>query len=467
MRANVRQLSGMDSEFLAMESDAVVAHVGTVAVLEPPADGRTLDLQAVRDHLAARLHLAPILRRRLMRVMFGVDQPYWVDDPEFDLARHVHEVQLPFPGDEVGGVAALADTVAALHQRRLERDRPLWELHLITGLPDGQVALYLKIHHAVMDGAGWSSLLGVLLDHDPAPRDLAEPTAWHPETVPGRLELVGMSGWSMTRASLRSMKLGAEFMARAPGLATRALRPSGPGLLRFAPPTPFNQKITGARSAVFLDLPMDAVDQVRGRLGGTVNDVVMSLCAGALRHWLFEHDALPERSLISVVPVSVRPPQEDEPVGNRLALVRAPLPTHLSDPEQRLAATRAEMTRARQRRAALPPELLVDMAEYALPPFAEAGWWLSSRLMRRVNAFNVLISNVRGPAGPRYFAGAALIANYPVSVLVHGQGLNLSVFSVANRLCWGLVADPSLVPDLERIGDLLAEELVSLCRTRD
>lgn len=457
----MRQLSGMDSEFLAMESGSVVGHFGTVTLLARPADERVLDARVVRAHVASRLHLVPVLRQRLVPVMWGVDQPYWVDDRAFDLSRHVLEVQLP----EGSGVDRLAEAVADLHRHRLDRNRPLWELYFLTGLSEGRSAFYLKIHHAVMDGAGWSALMGALLDPEPGPPDVAPPRSWQPEPVPTHLELLGMSGWSMARMSLRSMKLGMEFMARAPVLAARQVvpPPQSEVIPLTAPPTPFNHQITGARSCALVDLPMDSVQTVRRSVGATVNDVVMTLCAGALRRWLQDHEALPARPLVAVVPVSVRGRDDQEPLGNRLGLVRGLLPTHLEDPLARLAAMREEMNRARERRAALPPQLLVDAADYAPPMVAEAGWWLTSRVMRRVNAWNVMISNVRGPSAPRFFAGAQVIANYPVSVIVHGQGLNLSVFSVAGRLCFGLVADPMLVPDLPRLGEYLAEDLESLC----
>ncbi len=457
----MRQLSGMDSEFLAMESGSVVGHFGTVTLLAPPADGRVLDVRVVRAHVASRLHLVPVLRQRLVPVMWGVDQPYWVDDRAFDLTRHVLEVRLP----EGSGVDRLSEAVADLHRHRLDRNRPLWELYFVTGLSEGRSAFYLKIHHAVMDGAGWASLMGALLDKEPGPPDVPPPRDWRPEPVPTHLELLSMSGWSMARTSLRSMKLGLEFMARAPALTARQIMPLSQSevIPLTAPPAPFNQEISGARSCVLVDLPMDSVQTVRRSVGATVNDVVMTLCAGALRRWLQDHDALPPQPLVAVVPVSVRARDDREPLGNRLGLVRGLLPTHLEDPLARLAAMREEMNRARERREALPPQLLVDAADYAPPLVAEAGWWLTSRVMRRVNAWNVMISNVRGPSAPRFFAGARVIANYPVSVIVHGQGLNLSVFSIAGRLCFGLVADPTLVPDLPRIGDYLAEELELLC----
>ncbi len=453
----VRQLSGMDAEFLAMESGAVHGHFGTVTVVRTVTTG-PFDLGVVRERVASRLHAVPVLRQRLMMVALGIDQPYWVDDTGFDLDFHVREVALPLGSD----LWQLANAVAGLHARRLDRSRPLWELYLISGLSEGRSAIYLKIHHAVMDGAGWAALMDTLLDDGPV-IPAVPAAAWEARSGPTPWDLVSRGGWSMTRASVRSIKLGLDVMFRAPLVAANRLAPEQWPLPLTAPPAPFNREITGARSCVLLDLPMADVLELRRRADATVNDVVMAIAAGALRRWLIDAEALPSAPLMAVVPVSVRDRRDDQAFGNRLSLIRALLPTHLADPLERLAATREEMRASRRRHGARPPQLLIDAAQYAPPIVADAAWRLSASVMKHVNAWNVMISNVRGPDRTRYFAGAEVIGNYPVSVLVHGQGLNISVFSIAGRLCWGLIADPSLVPDLPRLGGYLKDELELLC----
>ncbi|MEP7159572.1 MAG: wax ester/triacylglycerol synthase family O-acyltransferase [Dermatophilaceae bacterium] len=453
----MRQLSGMDAEFLAMESGAVQGHFGTVTVVRT-LTGAPLDVRAVRERVASCLTSVPVLRQRLLTVAFGVDQPYWVDDTGFDLDFHVREVALPTSSD----LWQLANAVAGLHARRLDRRRPLWELYLISGLSEGRSAIYLKIHHAVMDGAGWSALMDALLDDEPGNPALPA-GAWEARSGPTQWDLMRRGGWSMTRSSVRSVKLGLDFMFRAPLVAANRLAPEQWPLPLTAPPTPFNREITGARSCVLVDLPMADVLELRRRADATVNDVVMAVVAGALRRWLIDAGALPVVPLIAVVPVSVRDRRDGHAFGNRLSLVRGLLPTHLEDPLERLAATREEMRASRRRHGARPPQLLIDAAQFAPPIVADAAWRLSARVMKHVNAWNVMVSNVRGPDRTRYLAGAEVIGNYPVSVLVHGQGLNISVFSIAGRLCWGLIADPSLVPNLPRLGAYLGDELELLC----
>ncbi len=472
----VRQLSGLDAEFLAMESGPVLGHFGTVTVLD---GAERLDLAALRAHVAARVHRVPVLRQRVMPVVLGVDQPYWVDDPDFTVDRHVHESTVPAPG----GPGELARVVALLHERRLDRRHPLWQAHLLRGLAGGRVAVYCKIHHAMMDGVGGGALVEALFD--PVPEDGARPGApedgaplgapeeaapWHPDRPPTQLDLLSRGAWTMTRSGLRSARLGVEAMVRAPLLAQGLFRrvvgePQPDDVARLpvrAPRTPFNAEIGPDRAWASVDLPLPEVKAVGAAAGATVNHVVMALCAGVLRRWLLGRGVLPQLPLIAVVPVSERTGREPSPFGNRLALVRAVLPTHLDDARERLDAVREEMAAALQRHESWPRGLMSDAAEYAPPMVAEVGWWVSAQVMRHLNAFNLMISNVRGPETALHLLGARVVAHYPVSVLVHGQGLNISVVGLGDRLCFGLVADPSLVPDLDGLAALLHEELAAL-----
>lgn len=467
-----RQLSGLDAEFLAMESSEVCGHFGTVTVLEG-AEG--LDLPALREHIGARLHRVPVLRQRVMNVVLGLDQPYWVDDSDFDIDHHVHEVLLP-ASDGLDGVAARID---ALHAEHLDRALPLWQVYLFRDPDGGRAAVYFKIHHAVMDGVGGSALIAAVFEDaaDPLGSEPVVP-AWDPEPVPSHVDLISRSAWSMARTGLRSMRLSAQMMVRAPAVAqavVRRLPSSGSsavaadaGVLPLrAPRTPFNARITGHRQCEFRTLPLEEIKQVCRAVaplvgGVTVNDVVMTLCAGALRRWLIEHGALPEQPLLAAVPVSERTDADHQAFGNRLALVRGPLPTPEADPIERLRAVHEGMATALRRHDNLTRGLVSDAAEYAPPLVARAGWWVAARAMARVNAFNVMVANVRGPSGPMVLAGARVVGHHPVSVLVHGQGLNISVFGFDDRLCWGLLADPALVPDLPHLADLVSEELILL-----
>lgn len=470
----MQQLSGLDAEFLAMESRAVFGHVGSVCVVDPSTAPEPFDLRRLTDHLASRLHLVPVFRRRVVGTPLGLDHPYWVDDPEFSLDYHVREIALPAPGDD----DQLARQVARLHARPLDRARPLWELYLISGLAGGRAAVYSKIHHAAMDGVGGDAMLLALLDDTPTGRSLPPAPGWDPAPLPGGIQLLARSAVSLAGRPARALQLGTDLVRHAPGLASAvldrlplpaSLRPAGPddalhpaGLR--APDTPFNAPITPHRRYAVADLSLTDVREVKRRAGVTVNDVVMALVAGALRRWLIDHDALPGSPLVAAVPVSVRSADDRESYGNQVSAMLAALPTQTDDPLARLVAASAAMTAAKRAHGAIPPTLLADASDLAPPVLAVLGWRLAAQLglMQRLNPWNLFVSNVPGPSVPLYYGGARLLGYYPVSAVSHGQGLNVTAFSYLDRLGFGLLADRSLVPDVDRLAGYLGAELALL-----
>jgi diacylglycerol O-acyltransferase / wax synthase len=467
----MQQLSGLDAEFLAMESASVFGHVGSVCLVDPSTADGPFDLQRLTDLIESRLHLVPVFRRRVVEVPLGVDHPYWVEDPDFSLEFHVREIALPAPGD----AEQLARQVARLHARPLDRSRPLWELYLVTGVEGGRAAVYSKIHHAAMDGVGGDALLLAVLDPTPKARPLPPPPDWAPDPLPGALALLARSAVSLPRRPGRAVGIGIGLLRHAPALVSAALgrlpvaRRSSPDAVLphpglRAPATPFNARIGPHRRVAFADLDLTAVKEVRRRAGVTVNDVVMALCAGALRRWLADHEALPDSPLVAAVPVSVRSEADRESYGNQVSAMLTALPTQAADPLDRLSGAAAAMTAAKRDHGAIPPTLLADAFELAPPVLAGLGWRLAARLdvMRRINPWNLFVSNVPGPAIPLFYAGAKVLAYFPLSALAHGQGLNITAFSYADRLCFGLLADRALVPDLERLAEYLRAELDDL-----
>jgi WS/DGAT/MGAT family acyltransferase len=465
----VQQLSGLDAAFLAMESPQVYGHVGSVCVLDPSVAPQPLTLERLTDHIASRLELVPLLGRRLVMVPFGLDQPYWVQDAAPDLSYHVREIALPEPGDD----QQLAVEVARLHGRALDRARPLWEIYLITGLRGGRAAVYSKIHHAAMDGVSGDDVLAAVLDVTPEGRRL-EAAIPHPlEHAPGSALLLARSAVSFLGQPAGALRLGAGLLRSGTALALAAVdrlpavdrrRHQGvasPHAGLRAPHTPFNASISAHRRFAFADLPLTQIKQVKDRAGLTVNDVVMALCAGALRRWLQAHDALPHDPLIAAVPVSIRDSDRAESPGNHVSAALAVLPTHLGTPSERLAFAASAMRSAKSDHSAIPSNLFGDAAEFAPPIVADPAWRVSAglRLLERVSPFNLFISNVPGPRVPLYYAGALLLAYYPLSAIADGQGLNITVLSYRDRLCVGLVACRSLVPDLEQLAAWLSAEL--------
>ena len=477
----MQQLTGLDAAFLAMESRTTYGHIGSVIVLDAKSAKEPFTLERLTRHVEKRLPLLPPYRRRLLRVPLDLDQPYWIEDESFDIEFHVRELALPKPG----GDAQLAEQIARLHARPLDRSRPLWETYLIHGLEGGRVGVYTKIHHSAIDGVSGNEILTALLDTSADGRE--EPTdTWAPSKRPSDVSLVARSLVALSAQPVRALRFGAALTKSLPGLARAAGRPRVPVLDRLildqaepregdellqrpglrAPRTPFNRPITAHRRWSFVSVSLDDVRTVRKTYPGmTVNDVVMALCAGALRRYLLDHDALPPEPLVAGVPVSVRTEEQSADLGNRVSTMFAPLPTNLDSPEQRLRAAHESMRAAKEQHQAMPADLLADVTQFAMPAVAARAAQLAARLrlVEQVRPFNLIVSNVPGPNIPLYLAGVPLAAYYPVSAIADGQGLNITVLGYLGQLHFGVLACRELVPDVDRLTGYLADELAALC----
>lgn len=450
-----------------METPTTYGHVTSLAIFEPH-DGFTID--ALRALVAERLHLVPPFRRRLVHVPFGLDHPYWIEDPAFDLDFHIRHIAVPPPGD----ARLLADLAARIAARHLDRARPLWEMYVIEGLEGGRTAWLTKIHHACIDGVSGAEILGVLLDITPEPAATPAPaTPWFPESEPSSVEMLGRGLAGVMSRPRVGLRLARTSLAKGPALARnfsvriappRPLqllsRPSGP-----APHAPFSGVITAHRRFAFGSLPLDEVKAVKQALGGTVNDVVMALCTGALRRWMLAHDCLPDDPLHAMVPVSVRTPEQVGTFGNRVSAMVTALPTEEPDALTRYRRTCAEMVIAKEQHGAIPADLLQDFAQFTPPSVLGTASRVIARtkILDRVNPpFNLVISNVPGPPIPIYMAGAELQHNFPVSVVTDGAGLNITVLSYRDHLDFGLIADREQIPDLSVMMDALSGALAEL-----
>jgi diacylglycerol O-acyltransferase / wax synthase len=479
----VRQLTSLDAQFLALEDRRHYGHVGGVAVLDPStAPGGKLDLADLQYLIAERLPLVPPFRWRLAEVPFGLDYGYWLDDGDFDIDFHVRELALPAPGTK----EKLSEQVSRIFSRPLDRARPLWEIYLIHGLENDRVAVMTKIHHAVIDGMSGAEIMGLLLDLSPEPRVIPPVgDGGRLGADPGTVSMLarGAAGlpkypWRVLRALPSTLPNAPEAPAvfgAIPGagtvsrLARRAASIIGGDVIEHpelaAPRTSFSGRISPHRRFAFGELSLDEVKAVKNAHGVTVNDVVVALCAGAVRRWLIAHDELPEEPLVAQVPVSVRTGEQAGTYGNRILLMRAPLFTDEPDPVRRLERTHEALREMKERHRALPAQLLQD-ANHFIPPavFARA-----AQLSFRVStsragrpAWNLVVSNVPGPQFPLYCAGARLVAQYPVSVITDGMGLNITVMSYMGRMDFGLVADRDQMPDLWELMSWLTESLEEL-----
>jgi WS/DGAT/MGAT family acyltransferase len=480
----MRQLTSLDNQFLALENSRQSGHVAGVAVLDPSTTPRgALNAADIQALLVERLPMLPPLRWRLAEVPLGLDYPYWVDDASFDLDFHVRELALPAPGSD----EQLAEQVARITSRPLDRARPLWELYLIHGLEGGHVAMLTKIHHALIDGISGAEIMGLLLDLGPdGPLPPKEP-GWkgEAESMPGTAEMLARAALGIPRYPWRMLRALPSAMpnvedtpfgvlpgaALAGALTTRLRRLVGAdtvaqGTQRFtAPRTSFNGRISPHRRFVFGQLSLDELKAIKNHHGCTVNDVVVAICASAVRRWLVQHEELPDEPLVAQVPVSVRSDEQIGTYGNRILLMSAPLFTNVADPLDRLHQTHEALSDMKDRHKALPASLLQD-ANHFIPPavFARAAQ-LTFRLSTSGAAhptWNLVISNVPGPRIPLYCAGARLVANYPVSVITDGMGLNITVMSYLDNVDVGIVADRDQMPDVHLLIDWLKDGVAEL-----
>jgi diacylglycerol O-acyltransferase / wax synthase len=478
----MRQLTSLDAQFLALETPRQSGHVGALAILDDSErPGGRLTIADICSLMSERLSLLPPLSWRLVEVPLGLDYPYWIEDPDFDMDFHVRELALPSPGTD----AKLAEQVARIIARPLDRSRPLWELYLIHGLEGGGVGMLTKIHHALIDGLSGAEIMGVLFDLAPEGREVTNSRPPRPGREPSDLEMLarGLAGIPRYPVRvLRSMPAALPNLTETPfgtlpgtgvvsRLADRVQRAvGGDGSARDrntlrAPKTSLNGRISAHRRFAFGQLSLDEVKAIKNEHGCTVNDVVVAICTGAVRRWLIEHGELPTEPLVAQIPVSVRTSEQAGTYGNRIMLMSAPLFTNLPDPVVRLRRTHEALAVMKERHRALPAELLQD-ANHFIPPAvfaraARATFALSVSSPGRPT-WNLVISNVPGPQIPLYCAGARLDANYPVSVITDGMGLNMTVMSYCGHLDFGLVADRDQMPDLGKMIGWLQDSLEEL-----
>jgi WS/DGAT/MGAT family acyltransferase len=465
-----------------METATTFTHISGLMIFERPGPDYEPYAKVYAKYASLVGELEP-LRRRLVEVPFGLDHPYWISDPNFDLDFHVRELHLARPGM----VDQLADQVCRIIGRPMDRSRPLWEVYVIDGLQDGRWALLTKYHHSTIDGASGQLMLQILLDTEQdAPAPGAGP-AWEPEPLPSTIELLRRTADHLVRNPFRAMRTQTRIVgqladavgihsvssaAERAGAAVKWIAQRGKENLPnvslpsiTAPPTPWNNAITPHRRFAMRSTSLENVKRLKDATGGTVNDIVMAICAGGLREYLLAHDALPDRPLRAMVPISIRTGDEEDPWTNRVSGTVAELPTDCDDPVERVARCHDAMQDAKRMHELVPATELADLTQYSAPVLATSAVRLVSRLRladRVAQPFNVLISNVPGARQPLYCAGAELRYYFPVSAIADGQGLNITVQSYLDRLDWGFLADRELVPDVWDLADMHVAEISRL-----
>jgi diacylglycerol O-acyltransferase / wax synthase len=449
-------MSPTDALFLYAEATARPINVGAVGVLSPPEGANAHDVRDMFAAALARNQVAPLWRRRPHRSLTSLGQWCWRTDADIDLDYHVGHSALPRPA----GMAELCDLVSRLHSGRLDLNRPLWQFHLIEGLSDGRFAVYIKTHHALADGVSAMRLLQRTISADPDQRGM--PALWEVSgAVRGTAPAGGVgpldAGWGLVGAA-RDL---AGMPAALADTAWRAVRRRGGPLTLAAPHTPLNVPISDTRSFAGRTFPIDRLRLVAKHTDATLNDVVLAMCAGALRRYLRSRKALPTAPLVAMVPVSLR---GDEPVaatgevpGNKIGTLMCSLGTHLADPAERLAAVQASMREGKAAFAGRSQLQMLAMSAVGAAPLALA--MALGRAPGPLRPPNVMISNVPGPTGPVYWNGARFEALYPLSVPVDGQTLNITCTSINDQITFGLTACRRAVPRIGTLAEFLDREL--------
>ncbi len=471
-------LSGLDATFLYLETPENPMHVGSLHVYELP-PGYAGDFVAdVRKHIASRMHLAPVFRRKLLNMPFELANPVWVTEPDLDIEYHIRNTVLPKPGSR----AQLDRLVGRLHSSLLDRSRPLWEFYVIEGLqatpdaPEGarHVAFYSKVHHAALDGASGIALANAILDTGPVPRKVRGAPARRRASAEaiGIAELAAAGARNTGQQALKLVRT-VPTLARTlwhrlrPTAAEAAAADNAPKGNWFAPRTPLNVAITNQRSFASLSLPLAEARRIARGNEVTINDVVLAVCSGALRHYLAEIDALPDDPLLAGVPVSLREAGNTD-MNTQATMVRISLASHIADPLERLQAIHASSTAAKALTASMKSVIPTDFPSLGAPWLISgiAALFGRSKLANRMPPItNVAISNVPGPQFPLYLAGAKMLTYYPVSIAVHSVALNITVQSYNGSLDFGLTACRKAMPDVPHLAQALRaahEELLEL-----
>lgn len=458
----MNRLSALDATFLYLETPDTPMHIGSLTIFAPAKDPDTL-FERFREHTRAQLDRLPSYYRRLKKTPLSIDHPVWVRARHIDLDYHVRHLALPSPGT----MAQLRDLTAQLHAVPLDRSRPLWRYHLIEGLEDGGFAVYIKVHHAAMDGVAGLMTLGVVYDLTPDAASDSAPQFQIPfeEKSPDFLELTSTAIADFIRQAGRavgSVPALARTAARmAPNLARDAR--TAYSYAKGAPRTLLNVPIARERVFATSSVSLAEAKGLAKARGATLNDLVLGLCAGGLRRYLQDRGGLPDQPLVAAVPASIRS-AGDVRLNNQVLFTLAHLPTNLSSPTERLDAARDSMNESKDLFAEARDLMTTDLSILGAPMAITAlGRLTGTRIGAAVPSFfNVIISNVPGPRRPVYCLGAPARHYFPVSIPYHNCALNITVQSYLDNLDFGLVAWRGAAPDAQRLAEMIVEEFEAL-----
>ncbi|NDZ96191.1 wax ester/triacylglycerol synthase family O-acyltransferase [Streptomyces sp. SID6673] len=466
----MQRLSGLDASFLYLETRSQLMHVIGLIEIDPSTMPGGYSFVKLRDELERRIGAMPNFRRKLDNSLLNIDHPVWIEDADFDIERHVHRVAVPAPGGE----EQVAELCAHLAGQTLDRGKPLWELWIIEGLAQGQVAAMLRMHHAGVDGVTGADLLAELCTMTPEAPDLdadkmkqtAGGSSRTTMALTGAVNYFVQRPIAMAKLLPETVGVPIEWFRR-----TRS-KTAMPAPFQ-APRTRFNAPITPHRSLAVTQLSLDDVKRVKNRFGVKINDVVLAITGGAMRTYLEQHDELPEQPLVAMVPVSVHGADESSLVTggtNKVTGMFTLLPSNLEDPVERVEQASEMARKSKEHHADIDANILRAWAQFApgttmsnvMKLYGDRGLSLS-----HPPVFNVVVSNVAGPDFPLYFLGSRVTGVFPLGPIFHGLGLNITVFSADGHLNVGILACTDQAPDVQAIAQAFDEQLKQLLERCD
>jgi len=498
--SQARKLSSMDASFLYLETPEMPMHVGSMAIFKLP-DGYTGDFfEDFKAMIAARLHVAPILKSRLEKAPLDIDNPSWVEDDQFDINRHIFRASLAAPHDR----AMLERTVGWMHAKLLNRARPLWEFYVFEGMANNEIGLYSKMHHACIDGGAGAALTNMIYDITPVPREFPKAVATNrPANEPRDiatnlldsyqqlwrqpLDAAKAKSFDLPRSgksdlgsilfdnAMYQLESGIKMLGNVPEtvksirdlLAKVADPKSRDGITSMvSPSTMLNKSISSERSFAGVSVSLPEAKALAKQAGGKLNDVVMALSSGVLRRYLMEQGGLPNRSLTAAVPISLRE-EGNTDANNQVFGMICSLATNIEDPKERIEAIIAQSAKSKEMshplRALMPSISNISMLGAPIMIQVLALLYSRSNLSDVLPpASNVTISNVPGPRQTLYAVGAELLHIFPVSISTHGVALNITVQSYRDQLDFGFIAGANIIPDVKVLADMLPKEMALL-----
>ena len=450
--------------FLLAENRNMPMHVGGLQLFKKPEGAGRNYVREMYEQMSDVDEIAPLFLKRPYRSAKTAGQFVWRPDEQFDIEHHVRHSALPKPGR----VRELLDLCSRLHGTRLARERPLWEAHLIEGMRDGRVAMYTKTHHALVDGISAMRLLQSTLSTDPDRRGMSAPWAAH---SPAKVEHAQEDAErSLSEVPVNALRTAMGITAEAAGMPgaliktlSKSVKNETSALSLYAPRTILNRNITGSRRFAAQDWPVDRLRAIGRATGTTLNDVVLAMCSGAMRTYLLELNALPDSTLVSMVPVGLKAKQShvaSAEGGNAVGAVMVKLGTDLDDPADRLDAIHHSMLDGKRALSSMTPAQILAMSAVGQAPAILTPLLRMQGVVRP--PYNLIISNVPGPRTAHYWNGAQLLGMYPLSIPINGMALNITCTSYDGKMCFGLTGCRRTVPHLQRLLTYLDDEVAAL-----